>query len=166
MKIRDISKYIIIILLFAASASAGEIVLADKVLVEKKARQLTLLSKGRELKVYKIALGGNPIGAKEKEGDGKTPEGLYIIDSRNKNSGYHLSLHVTYPNEKDRARAKELDVSPGGNIMIHGIKNGFGWVGRFHTRFDWTKGCIAVTDMEIEDIDKLVPDGTPIEIRP
>jgi tetratricopeptide (TPR) repeat protein len=139
---------------------------ADKILIEKKERRLTLISKGKVLKTYKIALGGNPNGPKERQGDNKTPEGTYVIDSRNKDSRYHLSLHISYPNEKDKKRAKELGVSPGGNIMIHGIKNGFSWIGDFHTERDWTKGCIAVTDEEIEEIDKLVPKGTIVDIRP
>jgi tetratricopeptide (TPR) repeat protein len=139
---------------------------ADKILIEKNERRLTLISKGEVLKTYKIALGGNPIGPKERQGDNKTPEGIYIIDSRNKDSGYRLSLHISYPNEKDKKRAKELGVSPGGDIMIHGIKNSFSWVGDFHKEVDWTKGCIAVTDEEIEEIEKLVPNGTIVEIRP
>lgn len=139
---------------------------ADKILIEKKERRLTLFSKGKELKTYKIALGGNPDGPKVRQGDNKTPEGLYVIDSRNKASSYHLSLHISYPNEKDKKRAKQLGVSPGGDIMIHGIKNGLAWVGDRHTGIDWTKGCIAVTDEEIEEISKLVPNGTTVEIRP
>jgi L,D-peptidoglycan transpeptidase YkuD (ErfK/YbiS/YcfS/YnhG family) len=139
---------------------------ADKVLIEKKERRLTLLSMGEVIKTYKIALGGNPVGPKERQGDNKTPEGTYIIDSRNRDSGYHLSLHISYPNEKDKIRAKELGVSPGGDIMIHGIKNDLSWVGAFHAEIDWTEGCIAVTDEEMEEIDKLVPNGTIVEIRP
>ena len=139
---------------------------ADKILIEKKERRLTLISKNKVLKTYKISLGGNPNGPKERIGDNKTPEGTYVIDSRNSSSHYHRSLHISYPNEKDKKRAKELGVSPGGNIMIHGIKNGFEWVGPSHTWLDWTKGCIAVTDREIEEIDKLVPNGTIVEILP
>jgi tetratricopeptide (TPR) repeat protein len=139
---------------------------ADIVLIVKKERQLTLLSKGEVIKSYTIALGGNPVGPKERQGDNKTPEGTYIIDSRNSNSGYHLSLHISYPNENDKIRAKELGVSPGGDIMIHGIKNGLSWVGASHAEVDWTKGCIAVTDQEMEKIYKLVPNGTIVEIRP
>jgi tetratricopeptide (TPR) repeat protein len=139
---------------------------ADKILVEKKERRLTLIAKGKVLKTYQIALGGNPIGPKERQGDSKTPEGTYVIDSRNRDSRYHLSLHISYPNEQDKKRAKQLGVSPGGDIMIHGIKNGFLWVGDLHTGVDWTKGCIAVTDEEIEEIEKLVPNGTIVEIRP
>lgn len=139
---------------------------ASKVLIEKGRRALTLLSQDKVLKTYKIALGGNPKGPKERQGDNKTPEGAYIIDSRNRDSAYHLSLHISYPNEKDRKRARELGVSPGGNIMIHGLKNGFSWIGDLHTESDWTKGCIAVTDEEIEEIAALVPNGTAVEIRP
>jgi L,D-peptidoglycan transpeptidase YkuD (ErfK/YbiS/YcfS/YnhG family) len=139
---------------------------ADKVLIEKKERRLTLFSKGEAIKAYKIALGGNPVGPKERQGDNKTPEGTYTIESRNRHSDYHLSLRLSYPNEKDKRRAKALGVSPGGDIMIHGIKNGLSWVGGFHTGIDWTEGCIAVTNKEMEEIVRLIPNGTPVEIRP
>jgi len=139
---------------------------ADKVLIEKKKRRLTLLTKGEVIKTYKIALGGNPVGPKERQGDNKTPEGFYFIDSRNRNSRYHLSLHISYPNEKDRIRARQLGVSPGGNIMIHGLKNGFSRLGVSHAETDWTQGCIAVTNPEMEEIYRLVPNGTVVEIRP
>jgi len=139
---------------------------ADRILIEKSTRRLMLISQGEVLKSYKIALGGNPIGPKERKGDNKTPEGTYVIDARNRDSRFHLSLHISYPNERDKKRAKELGVSPGGDIMIHGIKNGLSWVGDAHTGVDWTQGCIAVTDQEIEEIDKLAPNGTIVEIRP
>jgi tetratricopeptide (TPR) repeat protein len=139
---------------------------ADRVLIEKKARRLTLFSKGEAIKTYRIALGGNPVGPKERQGDNKTPEGTYTIESRNRNSDYHLSLRLSYPDEKDKRHAKALGVSPGGDIMIHGIKNGLSWVGGFHTGIDWTQGCIAVTNKEMEEIARLTPNGTPVEIRP
>lgn len=164
--ISSLKNIFVLLLLFSTAAFTSESVLADKVLIEKKARRLTLYAKGQQIKVYKVALGRNSEGAKEREGDKKTPEGTYVIDSRNRNSGYHLALHISYPNEQDKKRAKELGVSPGGDIMIHGIRNGLGWIGSFHTWFDWTKGCIAVTNSEIEEIDKLVPNGTVVEIRP
>jgi tetratricopeptide (TPR) repeat protein len=138
----------------------------DRIRIEKSARRLMLISQGEVLKSYKIALGGNPIGPKERQGDNKTPEGTYVIDARNRDSRFHLSLHISYPNERDKKRAKDLGVSPGGDIMIHGIKNGFSRVGDAHAEVDWTKGCIAVTDQEIEEIDKLAPNGTIVEIRP
>ena len=149
--------------IFAFAIQKGSV---EKILIEKKQRRLMLISKGEVLKTYKVALGGNPNGPKERQGDNKTPEGTYLIDSRNKDSRYHLSLHISYPNERDKKRAKALGVSPGGDIMIHGIKNGFSWAGDFHTESDWTKGCIAVTDEEIEEISKLAPNGTVVEIRP
>ncbi|SEM37196.1 L,D-transpeptidase catalytic domain [Syntrophus gentianae] len=139
---------------------------AEKILILKKERLLMLMSKGKVFRAYTIALGKNPTGPKEQEGDNKTPEGTYTIDSRNRDSAYHLALHISYPNEKDKMRARKLGVAPGGNIMIHGIKNGFSWIGEFHTGFDWTKGCIAVTDDEIEEIARLAPNGTAVEIRP
>lgn len=148
---------------FAYAIQKGPV---DKILIEKKARRLMLISKGEVLRTYKIALGGNPNGPKERQGDNKTPEGTYFIDSRNKDSHYHLSLHISYPNERDKKRARELGVSPGGSIMIHGIKNGFSSVGDSHTEVDWTKGCVAVTDEEIEEIAKVAPNGTIVEIRP
>ena len=138
----------------------------DRILIEKSARRLMLISQGEVLKTYKIALGGNPIGPKERQGDNKTPEGTYVIDGRNRDSRFYLSLHISYPNERDKNRAKELGVSPGGDIMIHGIKNGSSWVGGAHAKVDWTNGCIAVTNEEIEEIAKLAPGGTIVEIRP
>ncbi len=138
----------------------------DRILIEKSTRRLMLISQGEVLKSYKISLGGNPIGPKERQGDNKTPEGTYVIDARNRDSRFHLSLHISYPNERDKRRAKEVGVSPGGDIMIHGIKNGFSLVGDAYAGVDWTKGCIAVTDQEIEEIDKLAPNGTIVEIRP
>lgn len=164
--IRAVRHILPLLLVLSVSALAAENVSVDKVLIEKKARRLTLLSKGEAIKTYKMALGGNPVGTKEREGDGKTPEGIYTIDSRNRNSQYHLSLHISYPNDRDRKRARELGASPGGDIMIHGIRNGLGWVGRFHAWLDWTQGCIAVTNSEIEEIARLVPNGTTVEIRP
>lgn len=139
---------------------------ADKVLIEKKARRLTLLTKGEVIKTYTIALGGDPVGPKERQGDLKTPEGIYVIDGRNGNSGYHLALHISYPNEQDKRRAAALGVSPGGDIMIHGIKNGFGEIGASHAQKDWTEGCIAVTNQEMEEIYRFVPNGTTVVITP
>jgi tetratricopeptide (TPR) repeat protein len=138
----------------------------DKVLVEKQKRRLTLIAKGEAIKTYTIALGANPVGPKEVQGDNKTPEGNYTIESRNRHSKYHLSLRISYPEEKDKQRAEELGVSPGGDIMIHGAKNDFSGDSGSHNAIDWTEGCIAVTNLEIEEIARLVPDGTPIEIRP
>jgi len=138
----------------------------DRITVAKSDRQLSVWSDGRKLKTYRIALGRNPVGAKQEEGDMKTPEGYYKIDGRNPHSDYHLALHVSYPSEGDIARAAERGVNAGFDIMIHGIRNGDGWLGGFHRLHDWTAGCIAMTDEEIEELYRVTPDGTPIEIRP
>lgn len=139
---------------------------ADLVTVDKSERRLTLLRSGTPIASYRVALGGAPTGHKVQEGDERTPEGRYVIDWRNAGSAFHRSMHISYPNAKDRKTAAKLGVSPGGAIMIHGLKNGMGWVGRLHVLADWTNGCIAVTNLEIEDIWRAVPNGTPIEIRP
>ena len=141
-------------------------VTADRVLVEKAARRLTLLRGGTSLKTYRVALGRAPVGPKEQEGDQRTPEGIYLIDFHKEDSDYHRALHVSYPEQRDIDRAAAAGVPPGFDIMVHGIRNGKGWIGAFHRMTDWTAGCIAVTDFEIEEIWRAVPDGTPIEIRP
>ena len=127
---------------------------------------MQLFAGGNVIRTYKVALGRGGLAAKEREGDARTPEGRYTIDARNDHSRYHRALHVPYPNAVDRERAARLGISPGGAIMIHGLPSGMGWVGSAHRLYDWTLGCIAVTDEEIEEIWKLVPLGTPVEIRP
>jgi murein L,D-transpeptidase YafK len=139
---------------------------ADHVLVEKTKRRLTLFSDGQVLKRYKISLGREPVGAKVRSGDNRTPEGLYYIDYRIQDSDYHMALHISYPNEVDTRRARQMGYSPGGSIMLHGLKNNDKEIAYYHGYFDWTKGCIAVTNTEIEEIWQLVPNGTSIEIRP
>jgi murein L,D-transpeptidase YafK len=138
----------------------------DRIVVEKAARKLSIFREGKRLKTYRVALGRSPIGPKETEGDMKTPEGIYKIDSRNAQSSFHLALHISYPSADDNLRAAERGVSAGFDIMIHGIRNGIGWMGAFHRWKDWTAGCIALTDEEIEELWRLTPDGTTIEIRP
>ena len=138
----------------------------DQVVVVKSSRTLTLMSHGKVIRSYKVALGGSPVGAKEQQRDHKTPEGHYILDRRNDKSRFYKSIHVSYPDEKDRKRAAERGVDPGGDIMIHGLPNGFGWLKDSHRAMDWTDGCIAVTDAEMDEIWKLVADGTTIEIQP
>jgi murein L,D-transpeptidase YafK len=140
--------------------------MADRVLVEKSARRLSLLRNGATLKTYRVALGRAPTGAKEYEGDQRTPEGIYTIDFHKPDSDYHLALHVSYPEQRDIDRAGAQGLSAGSDIMIHGLPNGRAWIGRFHRRNDWTAGCIALTDFEIEEIYRAVPDGTLIELRP
>jgi murein L,D-transpeptidase YafK len=139
---------------------------ADYILVEKSRKRLTLFANNKKIKSYRIALGRNPKGPKLIKGDKRTPEGLYIIDSRNPDSKYYLSLHISYPNEIDREIAALAGVSPGGNITIHGTGDKYAWMGKFHAVLNWTDGCIAVTNEEIEEIWRLVPDGTKIRIVP
>lgn len=161
---------IIIVLLLCCSnaVSAAEQLQVAKIIVYKADRKMELLDKKSTiLKRYSIALGAHPTGHKTQEGDEKTPEGLYKISGKNPNSRFHLSLKISYPNTQDIAQAAAWGVSPGGDIMIHGLRNGIGWLGSLHRLNDtWTNGCIAVTNEEIEEIWDGVAEGTPIEIRP
>ena len=140
---------------------------ADNIIVEKKMRKMYLMNNGNIIKEYKISLGSNPIGAKQQENDGKTPEGQYVIETRNSNSKFHRSLKISYPNDEDKKWAKEHNVSAGGDIMIHGFPNLVpNFLFNYIHKSDWSQGCIAVTDEQIEEIWMLVKNGTPIEIRP
>lgn len=132
---------------------------ADLIVVSKKRREMVLLRGESVLRTYRVALGREPVGPKRQEGDGRTPEGRYIIDYRNANSKFHLSLHISYPDAADVARAREAGVDAGGDIMIHGLKDGVRMEG------DWTQGCIAVTDEEMDEIWGLVEEGTAIWIE-
>ncbi len=138
----------------------------DSVLVEKANRTMSLLSHGKVIKKYRISLGFEPLGAKTQQGDGRTPEGKYRLDFRNSKSQFYKSLHISYPNAKDRESARKRHVSPGGDVFVHGLGSNYSWVESSHTLRDWTAGCIAVTNQEIDEIWKLVKDGTEIEIRP
>jgi murein L,D-transpeptidase YafK len=136
----------------------------DFVLVDKSDRTLTLYSAALPLKTYRgLQMGGDPVGPKHFEGDERTPEGRYTIDYRNPRSAYHLSLHISYPSAADMDYAARYGRSAGGEIFMHGQPNGWD-EGRVPG--DWTDGCIALSDAEIENLWSLVPDGTPIEIRP
>ena len=139
---------------------------ADRIVVEKKDRKMTIYQNKTILRSYKISLGQSPSGAKEKEGDKKTPEGIYSIIEHFEPSAFHRSLRISYPSKSDIQRAEKEGVSAGSDIMIHGMRNGLGIVGRMHLWFDWTAGCIAVTNQEIEELWKVIPDGIEIEIKP
>lgn len=134
--------------------------------VEKAKREMTLWHNKDALKTYRIALGGNPSGHKQSEGDSRTPEGHYIIDARNPNSSFHLSLHISYPNRADTRAARSRGLSPGGAIMIHGTPEGLTALNALGFYRDWTAGCLAVSNSEIEEIFSSVRIGTPIVIRP
>ena len=142
------------------------LVQVDKIVVYKSKRELLAYSNGELIKTYLIALGPAPTGHKEFQGDMKTPEGMYVINGKNPNSSYHKNLGISYPNAEDRANAKRLGKPPGGDIKIHGLPNGSGSIGKLHRLQDWTWGCIAVTDEEIDELYSAVAIGTPIEIKP
>ncbi|MFH1793259.1 MAG: L,D-transpeptidase family protein [Pseudomonadota bacterium] len=155
--------FTIAIVCLASPASAWSETV-DLVRVDKSDRILELISNGKVVGRYPIALGGNPVGHKGEEGDERTPVGRYVLDWRNPESGYHRSIHISYPNAQDRAAAAFRGVDPGGMIMIHGQPNGFGWWSWFLQNFDWTDGCIAVENDHMDEIWQLVANGTAIEI--
>ncbi len=138
----------------------------DKVLVIKSERRLELQSRGQPLKTYRISLGKQPHGAKQREGDKRTPEGLYWIDWRKTSDKYQLSLHISYPNARDLAKAHADGVPPGGMIMIHGTPLDEEYPEWFFHTLDWTEGCIAMKNDDMQEVWQLVKDGTLIEIRP
>lgn len=145
----------------------GETTPADYLVVYKNQRQLVLMNQGKIVKTFRVALGRSPEGKKRQEGDNKTPEGVYHIGYKNSASDYHLSLEIDYPNQDDINWARKKGVSPGGDIMIHGLPNSKlkrAFIN--HPKKDWTRGCVAVTNSEIEDIWKRVKTGTPIELCP
>jgi|TARA_Y100001933_G_scaffold262327_1_gene319530 murein L,D-transpeptidase YafK len=160
-----VSLFAVLTWVVSAAAYGGD-PRVERVLIDKSERKLVLLNGEQPLRTYSVALGAAPKGAKQFEGDQRTPEGVYTIDYRNAASAFHLALRISYPNEADRVRALESGMDPGGQIMIHGLKNGQGWLGERHLADDWTDGCIAVTNAEIEEIWSLVELGTPVEIRP
>ena len=138
----------------------------DSIVVVKHDRLMYVFEDGQLLRSYKVALGGEPVGHKLFEGDNRTPEGLYLINGKNPHSSYHKNLGISYPSDKDRQAAKRLRKSPGGDIKIHGLPNGKGYIGSAHTARDWTLGCIAVTNEEIDELFNHVSVGTPINILP
>jgi murein L,D-transpeptidase YafK len=162
------------VVLAAGAPSAGTVtvvkrgkqLMADSLVLDKSERKLTLFNQGVEVQSYSVALGKNPVGAKTKRGDGRTPEGLYVIEGRNPQSKYHLALRISYPNALDRIRASQRGLSAGGDIMIHGLPKKFSMIGALHRQQDWTEGCVAVTNDEIEEIWRAVPNGARILIKP
>lgn len=147
-------------------AQAADFPVADRVLVEKGKRKLHLLQNGEVFRTFDIALGNAPEGHKREEGDSRTPEGVYLLDLRNPDSDFFLSIRVSYPNAEDRQQARERGVKPGGQIMIHGQPNVPTYSAGFYKTADWTDGCIAVSNSDMIDIWLMTPDNVPIEIRP
>ncbi|BBK36114.1 hypothetical protein STAQ_11920 [Allostella sp. ATCC 35155] len=140
--------------------------MADRIVVHKMDRRLELMREGKPLRTYRVDLGWQTLGHKQEEGDGRTPEGVYQIESRNDRSNYYRALKISYPNGEDRARARARGVSPGGLILIHGQPNNPRSWERAQKKRDWTEGCIAVRNAEMDEIWAMVADGTEIEIRP
>jgi murein L,D-transpeptidase YafK len=159
---------LMVLLLFAALVATAKAApdKADHILIEKAERRMTLTRGGEMLKTYRIALGSSPVGDKEKQGDGRTPEGRYRISLKNPQSQFHLSLKISYPDRADREAARRAGVDPGGDIFIHGTPGTSGAPDALVLRRDWTLGCIAVSNDEIEEIWRLVDVGTKVEIRP
>ena len=139
---------------------------AERIIIEKSLRRLTLVRKDKVKRTFPIVLGGNPVGHKVEQGDLKTPEGEYVIDYKNLNSEYYLSVRISYPNENDLRRARSLGVQPGGNIMIHGLPNDARPPYNRYLNEDWTEGCIAVSNTAMQEIWLAVRENTPVEIRP
>lgn len=139
---------------------------ADLVRVLKSERKLELVANGKIIKEFKIALGSDPKGHKQQEGDGKTPEGKYVLDYKKADSAYYKAIHVSYPNENDVSLAKARSMNPGGQIMIHGQKNGLGWLSFISQRMDWTQGCVALANDDMDTVWNLIEAGTKIEILP
>jgi murein L,D-transpeptidase YafK len=138
----------------------------DSLVVYKSKRQLLAFYKGTVVETYDVSLGREPVGDKEYEGDNRTPEGLYHINDKNAHSRYHKNLGISYPDSSDIEYSRRIGRPPGGDIKIHGLRNGTGVLGRYHRIYDWTLGCIAVTNDEIDELFNLVDIGTPIKIEP
>lgn len=153
-------------LLLALSLASAHAQAVDLVRVKKGARKLQLISLGVVIREFNVALGGSPTGHKQREGDQRTPEGRYVLDYKKPDSSYYKAFHISYPNAADVARAKAAGVSPGGQIMIHGQMNGFGSLAGLVQRFDWTDGCVALSNDDMEEVWTLVNIGTPIELLP
>jgi murein L,D-transpeptidase YafK len=153
-------------LVVAASFSAWAGEKADAVLVDKSEKRLYLMQDGSVLRSFPVTFGGEPRGHKQQQGDQRTPEGRYMLDYKNAGSRYFKSIHISYPNAQDRASAKKRGVDPGGDIMLHGQPNGWGWASPVLQLFTWTDGCIALSDRHMEEVWQAVDVGTPIEIRP
>jgi murein L,D-transpeptidase YafK len=146
--------------------SAETKIAADSIIISKSAHTLSLMSGKTILKTYHVAIGRGSTGAKQFVGDNRTPEGKYVIDEKNSSSKFHKALHISYPNAEDKATALKLGKSPGGDIEIHGLPTALAWIGSSQHAMDWTAGCIALSNDEIDEVWKMVSVGTPVEIDP
>jgi murein L,D-transpeptidase YafK len=159
-------KFALILTIVINVAYSGNSNKADEVLVIKSERRLYLIKNKKQFAEYRVTFGDNPEGHKVQQGDQKTPEGKYILDYKNPNSNYYKSIHISYPNKKDREISKKLGVNPGGEIMIHGQLNGWEWASLITQLFSWTDGCIALSNEDMGQLWLAIDPGTPIEIRP
>jgi murein L,D-transpeptidase YafK len=157
--------FVFIILLLMPNGVFG-IETANMVLVVKSESKLYLLKRGKVLGEYRVAFGANPIGPKQRAGDKRTPEGLYLLDYKKQDSAFYKAIHISYPNPDDIRQAERAGVHAGGAIMIHGLKNNDDWLSSSAQYFNWTDGCIAVSNSAMDEIWEAVEVGTPIEIRP
>ncbi|WP_444905397.1 murein L,D-transpeptidase family protein [Microbulbifer sp. SSSA008] len=155
-------RYIAILLFTLTTIAQAEVTLVEVIKSENK---MLLLDGDKVKKSYHVAFGGQPQGHKQQEGDEKTPEGHYTLDYKKEDSSYYRAMHISYPNAEDRAQAEARGVSPGGFIMVHGQRNRLGWLAPITQRFNWTDGCIALTNDEMDEFMALVKIGTPIAIR-
>jgi murein L,D-transpeptidase YafK len=156
----------LVVVFFAMPAAGYGLEKAEMVVVVKSESRLYLKRDGQIISQYHVVFGPEPEGHKLQEGDGKTPEGKYVLDYKNANSDFYKSIHISYPNRADRKWAVRSGVDPGGEIMIHGQKNGAGWLASISKYFNWTEGCIAVSNRAMDEIWQAVDVGTPIEIKP
>ncbi|WP_442962506.1 L,D-transpeptidase family protein [Pseudomonas sp.] len=159
-------KYALFALLLMACGSVLASPPIDQLLVHKSERRLEVISEGEVIRSYRVALGRQPVGHKQQAGDKRTPEGIYTIDWRHRSPQFNLSMHLDYPNLKDRAAAYERGVDPGSMIMIHGTPVDEDYPEWFFKGLDWTDGCIALANDDMRELWNLVPDGTLVEIRP
>jgi len=157
---------IIFLLILSASMPVSAEETVDLVRVLKAERKMQLITKGKVIREFHVALGGNPEGHKRKEGDKRTPEGRYMLDYKKSDSAFYKAIHISYPNAADTERAKKAGVSPGGQVMVHGQKNGLGWLAFFTQLFDWTNGCVALNNSDMDEVWSFVEAGMPIELVP
>ena len=161
------ARYLILLwLIVCQSVMAGNVQKADEVIVVKSEKRLYLLHRNEPFASFPVTFGSNPKGHKQMRGDGRTPEGSYVLDYKNPNSKFYKSIHISYPNRRDREYARRNGMDPGGDIMIHGQPNGYGWAAPVLQLFSWTDGCVALSDSNMDVIWESVDPGTPIEIRP
>ena len=151
-----------ILILICVNSALAEV---DLIRVDKSENRMYLMEGEKLIKEYHVAFGANPQGHKQKEGDERTPEGTYTLDSKKEDSAFYRAMHISYPNEEDKENAKKRGESPGGFVMVHGQRNGLGWLAPILQNFNWTNGCIALTNVEMDEFMELVNAGTPVQIE-